>query len=42
LRECEEIKECMSLPTYKPGEEMKEEFQKHLSVETSGAYEEKW
>jgi hypothetical protein len=36
------MSECMSPPTHEPDEEMKEESQKHLSVETSGAYGEEW
>jgi hypothetical protein len=36
------MRECMSPPTREPDEEMKEESQKCLSVETSGAYGEEW
>ena len=42
VSKCYNMRECMSRPTREPDENMKEESQKHLSVEPSGAYGEKW
>ena len=42
MREFEEMRECMSHPTHELDEEVKEDSQKSLSVETSGGYGEEW
>jgi hypothetical protein len=38
VRDSDNMRECMSFPTCEPDEEMKEDSQKRLSVETSETY----